>query len=154
MGPQTSPNDVVGWNSDHFHMFGWRNGSTDISKWFCGLKLWPFPHVWMKNGSIDMSKWCCGVKPWLFLHVWMKKWVNRYLQIMLWGETLAISTCMDEEMGLQTSPNDVVGWNSGNFHISGCRNGFTDIFKWCCGIKLWPFPLSATPCPRWCARIC
>ena len=28
---------------------------------------------------------------------------------MLWGETLAISTCLDEEMGPQTSPNDVVG---------------------------------------------
>ena len=45
------------------------------------------------------------------------------------GETLDISIVLDEEMGLQTSPSDVVGLNSSHFHISGCRNGFTDISK-------------------------
>ena len=112
MGPQTFPNYVMGWNSR------WRNGSTNFSKWCCGIKIWQFPHVWMK------------------------KWVHRHLQMMLWGETLAISTYLNEEMGPQISPNDDVGWISGHFHISGSRNGSTHISKWCCGMKLGHFHMS------------
>ena len=116
IGPQTFPNYVIGWNSGHFYTSGWRNGSTNF------------------------SKWCFGIKIWQFSHVWMKKWVHRHLQMILWGETLAISTYLDEEIGPQTSPNDVVWKNFGHFHISEWRNRFTDISKWCCGVKLWLFP--------------
>ena len=38
-----------------------------------------------------------------------EEWVHRHVQMMLWGETLAIFTCLDEEVGQQISPNYVVG---------------------------------------------